>query len=186
MSTPKFFLLLALTLSTMALPAMASTEGVDLGGDLGTARASANQIDASTIELTLEVEADGGATVVGYLIEPGDGQATYPLVEREEGIYRLNIEVRRVNYVVVFELIKPDIARQSQPYLLTDLGVRPSVLGITNGGAFVEGGSDNTRLWGWAGLGLGALALLGVAIWAWPERKPAVPAAETGQRENSP
>lgn len=175
--------LLCLALMTISLPALASNEGVDLGGDFGTARASARQIDASKIELTLELEAEGGATVVGYLIEPGDGQGTYPLVERADGLYRVNVEVRRVNYVVVFELIQPEITRQSQPLLLTDLGVRPSVLGIPNGAA-VDTATDKTRQWGWAGLGLGALALLGVAIWAWPERKPRP--AEADQREISP
>lgn len=163
--------LLCLVLVAVSLPALASTEGIDLGGDFGTARASARQIDASTIELTLELEADGGATVVGYLIEPGDGQGTYPLVERADGIYRVNVEVRRVNYVVVFELIKPEITRQSQPLLLTDLGVRPSVLGMPSGDESADDGNDETLQWGWAGLGLGALALLGLAIWAWPERK---------------
>ena len=176
--------LLCLALITVSLPALASNEGVDLGGDFGTARASARQIDASKIELTLELEADGGATVVGYLIEPGDGQGTYPLVERADGLYRVNVEVRRVNYVVVFELIQPEITRQSQPLLLTDLGVRPSVLGMPTGAA-ADTSTDKTRQWGWAGLGLGALALLGVAIWAWPERKRRTADAESDQREIS-
>lgn len=178
--------LLCLALVAVALPAQASTEGVDLGGDFGTARATARQVDASTIELTLELEADGAATVVGYLIEPGDGQATYPLVERANGLYRVNIEVRRVNYVVVFELIKPEITRQSQPLLLTDLGVRPSVLGMPSGDETAEIGNDETRQWGWAGLGLGALALLGLVIWAWPERKPREAESVAEQREISP
>lgn len=178
--------LLCLALVALSLPALASTEGVELGGDFGTARASARQIDASTIELTLELEGDGGATVVGYLIEPGDGQGTYPLVERADGIYRVNVEVRRVNYVVVFELIKPEITRQSQPLLLTDLGVRPSVLGMPSGNESADEGNGDTRQWGWAGLGLGALALLGLAIWAWPERKTRELENVTDQREISP
>ena len=178
--------LLCLTLVVVSLPALASNEGVDLGGDFGTARASANRIDASTIELTLELEADGGATVIGYLIEPGDGQGTYPMVERADGVYRVNVEVRRVNYVVVFELIKPEITRQSQPLLLTDLGVRPSVLGMPTGGESLDAPNQGTRQWGWAGLGLGALALLGLAIWAWPERKARDSETEAEQREISP
>ena len=177
--------LLCLALMTVSLPALASNEGVDLGGDFGTARASARQLDASTIELTLELDADGGATVIGYLIEPGDGQGTYPLVERLDGVYQVNVEVRRVNYVVVFELIKPNITRQSQPLLLTDLGVRPSVLGMPTGPS-VDTGTDGTRQWGWAGLGLGALALLGVAIWAWPDRRSREPDPVSDQREISP
>jgi hypothetical protein len=171
-----------LVLLGLATPVWASNEGVDLGGDFGVARASALQVDATTIELTLELEADGGATVVGYLIEPGDGQGTYPLVERADGTYRVNVEVRRVNYVVVFELIKPSISRQSQPLLLTDLGVRPSVLGMPSGPA--ESERDPNRQWGWAGLGLGALALLVLAFWAWPERKSREPEGVPEQREN--
>ena len=155
--------------------------GVDLGGGLGFARASARQLSASTVELDLELTADPDSTPVAHLIEPGSDQRTVPLVELSPGLFGVLLEVRKVNFVVVFEVIQPGLSRQSQPLLLTDLGVAPAVLGIIeNPGTEVEEPTSSAELWGWAGLGLGALALLGLAIWAWPDRKEPEP-----ERENS-
>ena len=159
---------------------LASTSaGVDLGGGLGFARAEGRQLTASTIELDLELTTDPEATPVAHLIEPGSDQQTVPLVERSPGVFGVLLEVRKVNYVVVFEVISPDLSRQSQPLLLTDLGVAPAVLGIIeNPGTPLEEPASSAELWGWAGLGLGALALLGIAVWAWPDRKEPEPERE--------
>ena len=104
--------------------------GVDLGGFFGNANASATQSSSDRIELRLSVEAEAGEAVVAHLIEPGGEQQTFPLPETSSGLYLIITEVRKVNFIVVFELVSREAGGQSQPLLLTDLGVAPAVLGI--------------------------------------------------------
>jgi hypothetical protein len=163
----RLFALLLLVGSIVASP------GVDLGGLFGRADASATQISAEQVELRLSVEAATGATVVAHLIEPGGDQRAYPLPETDDGSYQIIAEIRKVNYIVVFEIVDGELGSQSQPLLLTDLGVAPAVLGILTSAPREVPQSDSTSAWGWAGLGLGALSLLALAIWAMPGRNPA-------------
>jgi hypothetical protein len=153
-----------------SLLVVAASSGVPLGEELGTARASARQLTATTMELELEVAGAGEGSVIAYLIEPGGDQQTVPLPDRGDGRFGIVIEVRRVDYVVVFELLGDSPAR-SEPHLLTDLGLDPTILGILPAtSTTVDGFSDKTRRWGWAGLALAALALALVAVWALPDR----------------
>ena len=146
--------------------------GVELGGVFGNAVASATAVTSDTIELDLQVEADPAAAVVAHLIEPGGTQETIPLSSRGEGTFGIRTEVRKTDYLVVFEAIEGSLASQSQPMRLTDLGVDPALVGVLtvppNGDEEI---SDSTRQWGWAGLGLAALALTMVALWALPDRR---------------
>lgn len=150
--------------------------GVDLGGVFGEARASATELTNATMEVDLEVEADPEAVVVAHLIEPGGAQNTLPLVARSSGStslgrFGIRTEVRKVDYVVVFEVVG-ELPAQSQPLRLTDLGVEPALLGILPGSPTdPEEVSSTTRLWGWAGLGLAATALAVLAFWALPDRR---------------
>ncbi|MGQ0849775.1 MAG: hypothetical protein ACT4OP_11790 [Actinomycetota bacterium] len=161
-----------LAMAGVTIVAAAAAAGVDLGGAFGMATASARPLSATTMELDLEVEADSEATVVAHLIEPGAGQQTFPLVERTEGIFGVVIEVRRIDYVVVFEALQESLSAQSQPVILSELGVDPAVLGmLPSETTRPDGLSSVTRQWGWAGLGLAALALVMLAIWAFPERR---------------
>lgn len=162
---------IAASLLAWSLLLGAAPPGVTLGEGLGIATASARQLTAATIELNLEVVGAGDASLVAYLIEPGGEQQTVPLPARGEGRFGIVIEVRRVDYVVVFEsLADPPI--QSAPHLLTELGVDPAVLGVLPATSTTgDGFSDRTRNWGWAGLGLAALALALLAVWALPERR---------------
>ena len=154
--------------------------GIDLGGVFGHAVASAEPRTSDEIQLNLEVEADEAATVVAHLIDPGGTQETLPLASRGEGIFGVRTEVAKTDYLVVFEAIEGSVASQSQPLRLTDLGVDPALVGIlTAPPTEDEDVSDSTQQWGWAGLGLAALALTLIALWALPDRRRKAPEAET-------
>ncbi|MGH8928708.1 MAG: hypothetical protein ACRDWH_10185 [Acidimicrobiia bacterium] len=147
-------------------------DGVELGGVFGRATAGARDLTSATIELDLEVEADPEAVVVAHLIEPGGGQETLPLATRGNGLFGLRTEVRRIDYVVVFESLEGPIATQSTPLRLTELGVEPAILGVLPVSPTVpEEISESTRQWGWLGLGLAAAALTLLAFWAMPDRR---------------
>ena len=146
--------------------------GVEVGGGFGLASASVANLTTATIELDLAVEADGAATVVAHLIEPGGTQETLPLVPRGGGVFGIRTEVPKIDYVVVFESVDGRGSSESQPLRLTELGADFAVLGVekvatTTSDEF----SDKTRQWGWAGLGLAALALTLIALWALPDRR---------------
>ena len=176
---------LALAVAAVLLPAVpaaaadATEEGIELGGVFGNAVASATSLSADTIRLDLSVEADDDAAIVAHLIEPGGTQETIPLSSRGTGTFGIRTEVRKTDYLVVFEAIVGSLASQSQPFRLTDLGVDPALVGVlpvptTDDDEF----SDSTRQWGWAGLGLAAAALTLVALWALPDRRRRARAAE--------
>jgi hypothetical protein len=161
-----------LILAAPALAAVPPEEGIDLGGVFGNAVASATSLSPDTIQLDLEVEADDDAAVVAHLIEPGGTQETIPLSSRGTGTFGIRTEVRKTDYLVVFEALEGSLASQSQPFRLTDLGVDPALVGVlTVPFTDDEEISDSTRQWGWAGLGLAAAALTLIALWALPDRR---------------
>ena len=167
-----------------ALGASPAEGGVEVGGVFGNAVASATALTSDTIELDLEVEADPAAAVVAHLIEPGGTQQTLPLASRGGGAFGIRTEVRKTDYLVVFEAIEGPLASQSQPMRLTDLGVDPALVGVlTVPPPGDEEISDSTRQWGWAGLGLAALALTMVALWALPDRRRRAREVEESERE---
>lgn len=158
----------------IAAPALAipADEGVDLGGAFGKAVARATPLSPDTIQLELEVEADEDAALVAHLIDPGGTQETIPLSSRGTGLFGIRTEVRKTDYLVVFEALEGSLASQSQPLRLTDLGVDPALVGVlTLPTSDEEEISTATRQWGWAGLGLAAAALTLVALWALPDRR---------------
>jgi hypothetical protein len=176
----------AVLLSAAPALAIPAEEGVELGGVFGRAVASATSQSSDTIQLDLGVEADEDAAVVAHLIEPGGTQVTIPLSSRGIGVFGISTEVRKTDYLVVFEALQGSLASQSQPFRLTDLGVDPALVGVlavptTDDEEF----SDTTRQWGWAGLGLAAAALTLVALWALPDRRRrAREAEETVEKAN--
>ena len=166
-----FVLSAVLTFAGPGLADLVGT-GVEVGDGFGRATASATNLSTTTMELDLTVEADTAATVVAHLIEPGGAQETLPLVPRGGGVFGIRTEVRKIDHVVVFESVHGQGASQSQPLRLSELGVKAGVLGVENRPpAELDEFSDNTRLWGWAGLALAALALTLVALWALPDRR---------------
>ena len=152
-----------------AIPADA---GIELGGVFGRARAEATSLTSEAMRLDLEVEADDDAAVVAHLIDPGGSQETLPMAPRGEGLFGIRTEIRKVDYVVVFEAVQASLAAESQPLRLTELGADPAVLGVSSDPAVeAEEISESTRQWGWAGLGLAAAALTLLAFWALPDRR---------------
>ena len=169
-----------------AAPALAvpADEGVELGGVFGNAVATATSLSSDTIQLELEVEADEDAALVAHLIDPGGTQETIPLSSRGTGVFGIRTEVRKTDYLVVFEALEGSLASQSQPFRLTDLGVDPALVGVlTLPPTEEEEISAATRQWGWAGLGLAAAALTLIALWALPDsRRRTREAGETSER----
>ena len=166
-----------------ALAAVPAEGGVELGGVFGRAIASATSLTSDTIQLDLQVEANDEAAVVAHLIEPGGTQETIPLSSRGTGTFGISTEVRKTDYLVVFEAIEGALASQSQPLRLTDLGVDPALVGVlTVPSTEEEEFSDSTRQWGWAGLGLAAAALTLIALWAAPDRFRRAREAEMAER----
>jgi hypothetical protein len=158
----------------IAVPALGvpADEGVELGGVFGHAVATATSLSSDTIQLELEVEADEDAALVAHLIDPGGTQETIPLSSRGTGVFGIRTEVRKTDYLVVFEALEGSLASQSQPFRLTDLGVDPALVGVlTLPASEEEEISAATQQWGWAGLGLAAAALTLVALWALPDRR---------------
>ena len=104
----------------IAAPALAipADEGVDLGGAFGKAVARATPLSPDTIQLELEVEADEDAALVAHLIDPGGTQETIPLSSRGTGLFGIRTEVRKTDYLVVFEALEGSRASQSQPLRL--------------------------------------------------------------------
>lgn len=164
--------LAAVLLSAAPALAIPTDEGVELGGVFGRAVASATSLSSDTIQLDLEVEADEDAALVAHLIEAGGTQETIPLSSRGNGVFGIRTEVRKTDYLVVFEALEGSLASQSQPFRLTDLGVDPALVGVLTVPTIDDDEiSDSTRQWGWAGLGLAAAALTLVALWALPDRR---------------
>jgi hypothetical protein len=144
---------------------------VELGGLFGTAAAAAEALSADAMELEITVEGPASASVVAHLVEPGGEQQTVAMAERSPGAFGAVVEVRRLDYVVVFEVV--DRAAQSTPIRLTDLGVDPELVGSAPGAPPTTGDqglSNETRQWGWLGLALAASALALLAVWALGER----------------
>ena len=167
--------------------ALIQAEGVDLGGVFGRAIASATTLAGDTMELDLQVEADPEAAVVAHLIEPGGTQETLPLLSRGGRAFGIRTQVRKTDYLVVFEAIEGSLASQSPPVRLTELGVEPALVGVlTVAPEDAEDFSDSTRQWGWAGLGLAAAALTLLALWAVPDRLRRARAAGAADSSGTP
>jgi hypothetical protein len=148
---------------------------VELGGAFGMASAQGRELSSTSIEVNLSVEVRGGGSVVAHLLEPGADQRTIALADRGGGVYGGFFDTRKVDLIVVFEVLGSDVSVQSPPVRLTDLGLDPALLGILPGGPTTtitpaSAGSASEQ-WGWAGLGLGALALAFLAWWALPDRE---------------
>lgn len=143
---------------------------VVLGGAFGEARAEGRSLSSGMIQVELSVEVHQARTVVAHVIEPGGGQDTLPLVARGNNQFSATIELRKADFIIVFEALGDALSTQSQPVRLTELGLDPSLIGAPPTTTADGGGPDVTRQWGWAALALAALSLALLAWWALPDR----------------
>ena len=160
-----------------AAPAIGSgtaKSGVDLGGVFGHAIASATSSDLGRrFSWTWQVEADDDASrgrpPHRTRRHPGDDPSSF---EGRRGIRHHEPRFARPTTWWSSKRSRDPVASQSQPLRLTDLGVDPALVGVlTVPPIDDEEFSDSTRQWGWAGLGLAAVALTLVALWALPDRR---------------
>ena len=140
---------------------------VQLGGGFGAASATVMSSTEESIRISIEVEVEVSATaVVAHLIASGEPQLTLPLLQRSSGVFGITTDLRPIDYRVVFEAIG-NTSVQSQPISLTELGADFSVgqPETTTSTSPDRGPSDETRRWGWLGLGLAAASLSALAFW---------------------
>lgn len=131
---------------------------------------SGAETSAVEMEIDMEVSAPAGGSVVAHLIEPGGAQQTVALRERSPGRYGGITAVRRIDYVVVFEALGVGDG-QSSPARLTELGLDGALVALPVTATTAAEESSPATQWGWLGLGLGALSLAFLALWALPERE---------------
>lgn len=151
---------------------------VDLGPDFVEAEARTARVNSDRIQLTLSVVTFPEAVVVAHLIEPGGEQETVAMSDSDEGVYQGTVELRPVDYVVVFEVITPGPRSvQSNPVRLTQIGVAPTELVVPIIGDEKE---EDLFRWVWLALGAGALALALVTLTYLPKKR------EEAQTESEP
>lgn len=138
---------------------------VVLGGGFGVASAEGTQTVRGTVEINLQVEVTVSATaVVAHLIDPGSGQETVALGQREGREFGGFVEVSRADHIVVFEVIDANgNSVQSRPISLTALGLDPAEIGQVERQAEDEFLSDREPSWGWLAAG-GAAAAIAVLL----------------------
>lgn len=144
-----------------------------VGGFFVDPAVEGQEAGAARMEIDLSVSAPPGGSVVAHLIEPGGLQETVALRERSSGRYGGIVEVQRADLVVVFEALD-GAGAQSEPARLTDIGLDRALLGALPAAptTTTPGVSSSTRQWGWLALGMTALALAALALWAVPDRAP--------------
>lgn len=144
---------------------------IDAGSGFGEATVVGRELSASRMELNLEVEVPGGGPVVAHLLDPGGVQETLALVERRPGVFGGFVEVRRLDWVVVFEALGAGSV-ESRPLRISEMGLDPALLGRS------PGVTATTRVaaepaaagYGWLAVGTGAAAL-GVLLLAFALRR---------------
>lgn len=140
----------------------------EIGGGFGGASVGGTGTTGTTMEIDLSVTLSGSAgPVLAHLVLPGENQ-TVPLVDRGRGTWEVLVEVRRADWLVVFE----DVAtgELSDSLSLTQLGLDSALLGgpptATSAGER-DSATTTPMAWGWlaaavlAGGGAVALVVVG-------------------------
>lgn len=142
-----------------------------LGGGFTGAEVSGRELSTTRMEIEVEVEIDDsvGGSVVAHLVDPGGAQETVALRERSPGVHGGFAEVRRIDYLVIFEVLGEEPERISEAVRLTDLGLDPLLVGrvLEGGDPVPEDESEQGVRIGWLALGVTAAALaLGLVVFA--------------------
>lgn len=143
---------------------------IPVGEGFGEGSATAEQIgpDLISVDISVEIPNQSSGSVVVHLIEPGEEQQTVALRNRGSGMFGAVFESRQVDLVAVFESLGT-VARQSEPFRLSELGVDRATLGMApvrdSLVDVVDEPDDDKDQWGWLGLGFGAAALSLLAVW---------------------
>ena len=143
---------------------------VTLTSPFGEASATAER-NGAYIEVTVAVEVDTFPApnfVVVHVLR-ADGQDTFSLGPRGDGVYETSFFVNPSNRAISFEAAWADgNLALSQTTSLAALGVDPSLL-VETFETRSLGSSGNAR-WGWLALASGALALMAMVWWLlWPK-----------------
>lgn len=122
---------------------------VEIGGGFGGATVGGTETTTTTIEIDLSVTLSGSdGPVLVHLVLPGETQ-TLPLVDRGGDTWGMLVEVRRADWLVVFE----DVAtgELSDSLSLTEMGLDSALLGARPGETRpVERDTAPTPIaWGW-------------------------------------
>lgn len=143
---------------------------VQVGGIFGIGSASGTELGPDLMQVELQVEAPAGGSVVAHLVKPGGPQETVALREREDGRYGAFVELRRVDYVVVFEAVGEGPGSESAAFRLTELGLDRTILGmapVPPPTSEPPPTPDRPIDLGWLAVGVGAGALaLGLVVFA--------------------
>jgi hypothetical protein len=142
-----------------------------LGGAFGEADATATPAADGKLNVTFTVQVGGDTNaVIAHIVDIGGDQFTTSLAPQGGGEWSGTAVTDAMNFVVVFEAIRPDdSADLSDPITLATLGVDPVLIGVEGSGTTApvdDSYSQRTLRWGWGALALATLALALLAFWA--------------------
>jgi hypothetical protein len=140
---------------------------LEVGGAFGSASATVESLDDTSMLIDLEVELTASAqAVVAHLAFDDDPTLAMPLLDRGGGLFGIRTELEPKNYLVVFEAVGASEGL-SEPVSLVDLGadLNPEVPGVPPEPGAESGLSSGTRQLGWLALALGAASLSALAFW---------------------
>ncbi len=140
---------------------------VELGGAFGSASATVESLDESSMLIDLEVDVRASAqAVIAHLAFDDHPTLVIPLLDRGGGVFGIRTELESKNYLVVFEAVGASEGL-SDPVSLVDLGadLTPDVPGVPPTPDGETDLSSGTRQLGWLALALGAASLSALAFW---------------------
>ncbi|CAN5879891.1 hypothetical protein BH23ACT5_BH23ACT5_05370 [soil metagenome] len=132
----------------------------ELGAGFGGAVATGSELSETTMTVELEVTValrDG--PVVAHLRTPGRAWVAHPLVDQRDGTWATALELRRADWLVVFEAV--GTGALTEPVNLTELGLDPGLLVAAYSGGPSARTTPRSPGWGWLSL---ACAAAGSAI----------------------
>ena len=107
------------------------------GSQFVSPRASADGVTNGTMAVDLSVTLSGSdGPVVAHLMLPGQEPEVTPLIDRGGGEWGMTLDLRRADWLVVFEDVSSGVL--SEEWALTSMGLDPSVLGIVPPAAAAE------------------------------------------------